>query len=304
MPCQRTAWIVWGQRGCSPLHTRELKPRVLMTPLSLSPLRSTLEPDLSSIPQDAATVPSLVAPQAVTVCLYINKQANAGPFLERRKVQQLPEHFGPERPSAVLQQAVQACIDCAHQQKLVFSLVKQGYGGEMVSVSASFDGKQHLRSLPVVNSVGYVLHFLAKLCRSLLCDGLFSHHPFPRGSGASEKAREKEEGRMESAKTVTTEECLVDPVGMNRYGVDPSASAFNNRGSLPPSSLYCKRQNSGDSHLGGSPATTAGGPRISPMSSGGPPAPGLRPPASSPKRNGTTLEGNKCGNVKHASASL
>lgn len=71
-----------------------------------------------------------------TVCLYINKQADAGPYLERRKVQQLPEHFGPERPSAVLQQAVQACIDCAHQQKLVFSLVKQGYGGEMVSGKA------------------------------------------------------------------------------------------------------------------------------------------------------------------------
>lgn len=51
-------------------------------------------------------------------------------------MQQLPEHFGPERPSAVLQQAVQACIDCAHQQKLVFSLVKQGYGGEMVSGKA------------------------------------------------------------------------------------------------------------------------------------------------------------------------
>lgn len=73
---------------------------------------------------------------ASTVCLYINKQADAGPYLERRKVQQLPEHFGPERPSAVLQQAVQACIDCAHQQKLVFSLVKQGYGGEMVSGKA------------------------------------------------------------------------------------------------------------------------------------------------------------------------
>ncbi|OWK01362.1 SCML4 [Cervus elaphus hippelaphus] len=102
----------------------KLKSRVLMTPLALSPPRSTPEPDLSSIPQDAATVPSLAASQALTVCLYINKQANAGPYLERRKVQQLPEHFGPERPSAVLQQAVQACIDCAHQQKLVFSLAK------------------------------------------------------------------------------------------------------------------------------------------------------------------------------------
>ncbi|XP_011734688.1 sex comb on midleg-like protein 4 isoform X5 [Macaca nemestrina] len=215
------------KRGRKPGY--KIKSRVLMTPLALSPPRSTPEPDLSSIPQDAATVPSLAAPQALTVCLYINKQANAGPYLERRKVQQLPEHFGPERPSAVLQQAVQACIDCAHQQKLVFSLVKQGYGGEMVSVSASFDGKQHLRSLPVVNSVGYVLRFLAKLCRSLLCDDLFSHQPFPRGCSASEKVQEKEEGRMESAKTVTTEEYLVNPVGMNRYASSPSQDAQDAR---------------------------------------------------------------------------
>ncbi|XP_023506645.1 sex comb on midleg-like protein 4 isoform X4 [Equus przewalskii] len=280
------------KRGRKPGY--KLKSRVLMTPLALSPPRSTPEPDLSSIPQDAATIPSLGAPQALTVCLYINKQADAGPYLERRKVQQLPEHFGPERPSAVLQQAVQACIDCAHQQKLVFSLVKQGYGGEMVSVSASFDGKQHLRSLPVVNSIGYVLRFLTKLCRSLLCDDLFSHQPFPRGSSASEEAQETKEGRMEPAKTVNTDECLVNPVSMNRYSVDPSTSAFSHRGSLPTSSsLYCKRQNSGEGHLGG-PATTTGGPRTSPMSSGGPSAPGLRPPGSSPKRNGTSLEGNRC----------
>ncbi|XP_023583396.1 sex comb on midleg-like protein 4 isoform X5 [Trichechus manatus latirostris] len=189
------------KRGRKPGY--KLKSQVLMTPLALSPPRSTPEPDLSNIPQDAATVPSLAVPQALTVCLYINKQANAGPFLEQRKVQQLPEHFGPERPSAVLQQAVQACIDCAHQQKLVFSLVKQGYGGEMVSVSASFDGKQHVRSLPVVNSIGYVLRFLAKLCRSLLCDDLFSHQPFPRGSSAFEKAQEKEDGRTESASSLS-----------------------------------------------------------------------------------------------------
>ncbi|MBZ3875130.1 Sex comb on midleg-like protein 4 [Sciurus carolinensis] len=278
------------KRGRKPGY--KLKSRVLMTPLALSPPRSTPEPDLSSIPQDAATIPSLAAPQALTVCLYINKQANSGPYLEKRKVQQLPERFGPEKPSAVLQQAVQACIDCAHQQKLVFSLVKQGYGGELVSVSASFDGKQHLRSLPVVNSVGYVLRFLAKLCRSLLCDDLFSHQPFP---GTSEKAQEREEGRMESAKTVTTEECLVSPVAMNRYSMDPSTSAFGHRGSLPTSSsLYCKRLNSGEGHLGGGLANTTSGSHTNPVSSGGSAAPGLRPPASSPKRNGTSLEGNRC----------
>lgn len=76
-------------------------------------------------------------------------------------------------------------------------------GFELLSgfpVSASFDGKQHLRSLPVVNSIGYVLRFLAKLCRSLLCDDLFSHQPFPRRSSASEEAQENQEGRMETGR--------------------------------------------------------------------------------------------------------
>ncbi|KAM6181038.1 sex comb on midleg-like protein 4 isoform 2-T2 [Erethizon dorsatum] len=280
------------KRGRKPGH--KLKSRVLMTPLALSPPRSTPESDLSSIPQDAATVPRLVAPQALTVCLYINKRANAGPYLQRQKVQQLPERLGPERPAAVLQQAVQACIDCAHQQKRVFTLVKQGHSGELVSVSASFDGKQHLRSLPVVNSIGYVLRFLAKLCRSLLCDDLFSHQPFHGTSSTSEKAPDREAGRMQSAKTVTMEERLGNPTGMSCYSVDPCSTTFHHRGSLPPSLLYCKKLNSGDCHLGGGSAATTSVPRIGPVSSGGSSAPGLRPPASSPKRNGTSLEGNRC----------
>ena len=106
------------------------------------------------------------------------------------------------------------------------------------------------------------------------------------------------------AKTVSTEECLVSPASMNRYGLDPSSPTFSHRSSLPTSSsLYCKRQNSGDGHLGGGSATTVGGPRTSPTSSGGPSAPGLRPPGSSPKRNGTSLEGNRCGNVTFGLAS-
>lgn len=44
----------------------QLKSRVLMTPLAISPPRSTPEPDISSIPQDAATIPNSAAPQALT----------------------------------------------------------------------------------------------------------------------------------------------------------------------------------------------------------------------------------------------
>lgn len=53
------------------------------------------------------------------------------------------------------------------------------------SSSATFDGKQHLLSLPVVNSVGYVLRFLKKLCRSLLCENLFSDQPIAPSSSPS-----------------------------------------------------------------------------------------------------------------------
>lgn len=44
----------------------QLKSRVLMTPLAVSPPRSTPEPDISSIPQDAATIPNSATPQALT----------------------------------------------------------------------------------------------------------------------------------------------------------------------------------------------------------------------------------------------
>ncbi|NXJ03240.1 SCML4 protein, partial [Odontophorus gujanensis] len=184
------------KRGRKPGH--KLKSRVMMTPLAISPPRSTPEPDVSSIPQDAATVPKSSTPKALTVCVYINKQANLGPYLDQKKVQQLPEHFGPERPSSVLQQAVQACIDCALQQKTVFSLIKQGYGGEMVSVSAFFEGKQHLLNLLAVNSIGYVLRFLKKLCRSLLCEHLFSNQPFQQYGTMSESVEVYEDRRIEA----------------------------------------------------------------------------------------------------------
>ncbi|XP_077145727.1 sex comb on midleg-like protein 4 isoform X4 [Ranitomeya variabilis] len=275
------------KRGRKPGY--KLKSRVVMTPLAISPPRSTPEPDISSIPQDAATVPNSAVPQALKVCIYVNKQGNNGPYLDRKKVQQLPDHFGPERPSMVLQQAVQACIDCAHQQKSVFSLVKQGYGGEMVSVSASFEGKQHLLSLPVVNSIGYVLRFLKKLCRSLICDNLFSNQPFIQYSTTLDNPKEYDTGRMES-ETVIPEDYLVDPVNTKRYSVDPSDSAYNYMGSL-----YSVRQNNGEGRLGGSGGSSSSScnHRSNQMSSGGQSSTGLRRQTSSPTRSGSYLEGNR-----------
>ncbi|XP_045655808.1 polycomb protein SCMH1 isoform X9 [Ursus americanus] len=151
------------------------KPRTLLNPPPTSPTTSTPEPDTSTVPQDAATIPSS-AMQAPTVCIYLNKNGSPGPHLDKKKVQLLPDHFGPARASVVLQQAVQACIDCAYHQKTVFSFLKQGHGGEVIS--AVFDREQHTLNLPAVNSITYVLRFLEKLCHNLRSDNLFGNQPF------------------------------------------------------------------------------------------------------------------------------
>ncbi|KAM5270683.1 polycomb protein SCMH1 isoform 11-T17 [Hipposideros larvatus] len=161
------------KRGPKPGSKR--KPRTLLNPPPTSPTTSTPEPDTSTVPQDAATIPSS-AMQAPTVCIYLNKNGSTGPHLDKKKVQQLPDHFGPARASVVLQQAVQACIDCAYHQKTVFSFLKQGHGGEVIS--AVFDREQHTLNLPAVNSITYVLRFLEKLCHNLRSDNLFGNQPF------------------------------------------------------------------------------------------------------------------------------
>ncbi|XP_066036607.1 sex comb on midleg-like protein 4 [Chamaea fasciata] len=273
------------KRGRKPGH--KLKSRVLMTPLAISPPRSTPEPDISSIPQDAATVPNSDTPQALTVCIYVNKQANLGPYLDKKKVQQLPEHFGPERPSAALQQAVQACIDCALQQKVVFSLIRQGYGGEMVSVSASFEGKQHLQSLLVVNSIGYVLRFLKKLCRSLLCDNLFSNQPFQQYGKAVTNSTEGYENRQMEAETVIPEDYLADAPNRKQFSADPADAALGSMGSM-----YTMCQSPADGHPAGASSSSCGH-RPAQVSSGGSSSTSLRHQTSSPTRNGAYLEGNR-----------
>ncbi|KAF4088035.1 hypothetical protein AMELA_G00078110 [Ameiurus melas] len=166
------------KRGPKPGTKR--KQRVASDPVPTSPTSSTPEPDTSSVPLDNATIPS-AAMQAPTVCVYLNKLGKVGPHLDARRVQTLPDHFGPGRASSVLQQCVQACVDCAHNQRIVFSCLKPGHGGELIS--AHFEQKQHTLTLPAVNSVTYVLRFLEKLCHNLRCEPLFGSQPVPLGGG-------------------------------------------------------------------------------------------------------------------------
>ncbi|KAM9320790.1 sex comb on midleg-like protein 2 [Gastrophryne carolinensis] len=160
---------------------RGLKPGRKKESLPLHPALPAAESngDLpkSQMIKDAVTI--INSPIAVisTVCVYVNKHGNCGPHLDKKKLIQLPDHFGPAPVNVVLQQAVQACVDCAHHCKVVFGFLKAGHhGGEIIT--ASFDGEKRSVHLPAVNSASFVLRFLEKLCHSLQCDNLFSSQPF------------------------------------------------------------------------------------------------------------------------------
>ncbi|XP_037835939.1 polycomb protein SCMH1 isoform X3 [Kryptolebias marmoratus] len=113
-----------------------------------------------------------------TVCVYVNKHGNYGPHLDGKLVQQLPDHFGPAPVNAVLQQAVQACVDCTFQPSVLLSFLQsQSHsGGEVIRVRSEH-GIRYVK-LPSASSASAVLRFLENMCQHLESDTLFSSQPF------------------------------------------------------------------------------------------------------------------------------
>ncbi|XP_045327071.1 sex comb on midleg-like protein 2 isoform X6 [Leopardus geoffroyi] len=133
-----------------------------------------------------------------TVCVYVNKHGNSGPHLDQKKIQQLPDHFGPGPVNVVLRRTVQACVDCAFQSKTVFGFLKpDNRGGEVIT--ASFDGETHSVQLPPVNSASFALRFLETLCHSLECDNLLSSQPFSSYRGNTQSPTELDKSVTEES---------------------------------------------------------------------------------------------------------
>lgn len=163
------------KRGPKPGSKR--KPRVLPSSGTGSVYTTASETRLINVhgPKDnsLSSSPGVVS----TVCVYVNKHGACGPHLDRKQLQQLPDHFGPGPVNTVLQQAVQACVDCAYQPTFLFSFLQsQSDGGEIIRVRS--DGGIHYVKLPQASSASFVLRFMETLCHQLQSDNLFSSQPF------------------------------------------------------------------------------------------------------------------------------
>ena len=62
------------------------------------------------------------------VCVYTNTGCHCGNYLSASKVKGLPARLGPGKLSRVLMETVQACINCATDERKVYNLVKEGSG--------------------------------------------------------------------------------------------------------------------------------------------------------------------------------
>ncbi|XP_003791977.1 sex comb on midleg-like protein 2 [Otolemur garnettii] len=154
-----------------------------------------------------------------TVCVYINKHGNCGPYLDPRKIQVLPDHFGPGPVNVVLRRIVQALVDCAFQSKIVFGFLKpDNRGGEVIT--ASFDGETHSVQLPPVNSASFALRFLETLCHSMECVNLLSSKPFSSYKRPSTSASTPAEQEVKQA----AKEGTLEKKSMKRSAEEPLSS--------------------------------------------------------------------------------
>jgi Protein of unknown function (DUF3588). len=69
----------------------------------------------------------------IAVCIFVNHGCSCGPYLDPRKVANLPMVFNGKRISRVLKECVQSLVDAALDQKQIFGLLRQGEGRVVIT---------------------------------------------------------------------------------------------------------------------------------------------------------------------------
>jgi len=142
------------------------------------PMQSTMSPRKSpesrsgQSPKTSQTADSssYSAPLEVTIFVTQPPKGGCGPFLDPRKIANLPEAFGPGPIHRVLRESVQNLGDSASDQKNFFTLLKPRQGEGKVIITASFEDKMHKVRLPKIERIDKLWEFFENLFRDLKCD--------------------------------------------------------------------------------------------------------------------------------------
>ncbi|XP_029648082.1 sex comb on midleg-like protein 2 isoform X1 [Octopus sinensis] len=138
---------------------RQLSPREAHSPVVM-----ITEPDTSS------------THSSTTVCVYINRSCNPGSYLNPRKVQQLPLHYGPGTLHRVLREVAQGCIECGNHEQTVFNLLKDGTS--KIIVTANNGNKTYTKRLPSAFKISDFWSYLEGMMEELgCCENFLSSQP-------------------------------------------------------------------------------------------------------------------------------
>lgn len=140
------------------------------------------EHEASSAPHITVTEPvtSSMPKQPPAGCVFVNHGCMCGPYLDPRKVSELPVTYSAKSINRLVRECVQALVDAALDQKQIFGLLRQGEG--RVIITASFDSKSVDVRLPVIEKMTDLWSFLEILFEELMCcENFYTSQPLHGG---------------------------------------------------------------------------------------------------------------------------
>ncbi|XP_033112924.1 polycomb protein SCMH1-like isoform X1 [Anneissia japonica] len=141
-------------------------------PLSVSPASTpTLIPPVSPARSTGKPEPDTSTQQLPLVTVFVNNSCNSGSYLNPQK-KGLPPRIGIGPIDKVFKSVLQMCVNCANQQKKVFSLFKQEHGGT-IQITATYDGQAHSTQVRAPDTLHSFWNMVEKLCVDLQCCGNF-----------------------------------------------------------------------------------------------------------------------------------
>lgn len=154
---------------------------------SRSSLASPSSPDRQLSPREAhSPVVMITEPDtsstlnSTTVCVYINRCCNPGSYLNPRKVQQLPLHYGPGTLQRVLREVAQGCIECGNHEQTVFNLLKDGSSKVIVTGTrlSNNGNRTYTKRLPSAFKISDFWSYLEGMMEELgCCENFLSSQP-------------------------------------------------------------------------------------------------------------------------------
>ena len=187
---------------------------------------------LTSPPTTAAAVPAS-SPLITHITIKVNKGKvgqNPGPFLDRKKVDKLPDEFGPGPINRVVRESVQRLVDASYDQKEVFGLLRQGDG--KVIITASFEDKLQTVRLPKMEQPDQVWDFMEILFEELRCELFYE---------PGKVTKERKATSMHSSPTRTVAEQPTTVVGPSADAPPTLTPATQQRFSSTTDSLFKRK---------------------------------------------------------------